>query len=568
MEIDRSILQGYEDTTLYEHGEISSRFETVPFDELKDRTVRGVLKANFHDEHGRLMQLYSRDENHVAVIAATRLGKTTSYIIPTIVSYALQKVKRSMIISDPKGEVYRKTAKTLRDQGYEVKLLNFRDSRHSEGWNPLTPIYRTYRRAQTLMDEVGVVMEEGEVVKHTFDGKTYDSPKKLAEAIARAKRMVLNDVGNEIDKLAQIVLVTPEKDNDPYWIDSARELFKGFLWAMLEDSDKPEDENPITEATYSFKTMIGIIDSFHDGDESTFNDEGYFSDRSEDSRGRSYAQNTILSNGRPTRKCIMSMLVTNLACFSTTAMQLVTCCNTFELDALVSGKPIAIYINYRDELKVHYQAISMFIQSAYTFLIDYANKQRDGKLPVPFVFLLDEFGNFPKITDMETTISACAGRNIWFVLVLQSYAQLVSVYDKNIAEIIRDNLNVHVFFGSNNPETLKAFSCECGEYTRLSPLSALNGNTPHMDSRFSIETIRRMPISRLSKLEPGECVVTEACSGYILLSKMERYFTCPEFDGLEESYESDYVCPVDTSDSRFDYKYKRKKRKSPNPFDF
>ena len=248
-------------------------------------------------------------------------------------------------------------------------------------------------------------------------------------------------------------------------------------------------------------------------------------------------------------------------------MQLVTCCNTFEFDALVSDKPIAVYINYRDELKVHYKAISMFVQSAYTYLIDRANRQKDGKLPVPFMFLLDEFGNFPPITDMETTISACAGRNIWFVLVLQSYAQLTSVYDPNVAEIIRDNLNVHVIFGSNNPETLQEFSRECGEYTRLSPLSALNGGGSRPDS-FVLETIRRVPVSRLSKLSAGECVVTEACSGYVLMSRMERYFDCAEFDGIVESCVSDYVCAVDTSDVRYDYKYKRKRKRSGLPFDF
>ena len=188
-----------------------------------------------------------------------------------------------MIISDPKGEVYRKTAAMLRSQGYVVKLLNFRDSRHSECWNPLTPIFRLYRRAQELEGEVDAVIEDG-ASYHVFDGKRYDGYIELSEALARAKRLILNDVGNEIDKLSQIVLVTPERDNDPYWIDSARELFKGFLWAMLEDSDKPVGENPITENTYSFKTMIGIIDMFHDGDDSSFNDDGYFSDRSESSR--------------------------------------------------------------------------------------------------------------------------------------------------------------------------------------------------------------------------------------------------------------------------------------------
>lgn len=568
MEIDNKLLTGYEDTVLRSYTELAELgdVELVPYDDLPNRTVRGVLKSSFYID-GKLMQAYSREENHVAVIAATRLGKTTSYIIPTIISYARQKMKRSMIISDPKGEVYRITSKLLRDEGYEVKLLNFRENSNSECWNPLTPIYRKYRGARDVMERVDVIMTE-HGPKHVFKGKTYDDNVKLAEDLDYESRMILNDVGNDIDKLAQMVLVTNERITDPYWIDSARELFKGFIWAMLEDSDRAPNDNPITEDTFSFKTMISIIDGFHDTDRATFEDDGYFSDRDENAKSRSYAQNTLLSNGKPTRKCILSMLVTNLACFSGTAMQLVTSSNTFEFDELVGDKPVAIYINYRDELKVHYQAISMFIQSAYTFLIDYANKQDSGKLPVPFVFLLDEFGNFPRITDMETTISACAGRNIWFVIVLQSYAQLVSVYDQHIAEIIRDNMNVHIFFGSNNPATLEEFSKECGKFTRLSPLAALNGNSPHINSSFAIETIPRMPVSRLSQLSPGECVVTEACCGYVLLSKLERYFMCKEFDELERTYERDYVCPVDTSARRFEYRYKRRKTPKHDPFDF
>ena len=103
-------------------------------------------RRNYH-RNGRLEQVYSADESHVGVIAATRMGKTTSYVIPTIVSFAKQKEKRSMLIADPKGELYRKTAATLKEQGYKVMLLNFRNYRNSECWNMLTPIFRKYQRS-------------------------------------------------------------------------------------------------------------------------------------------------------------------------------------------------------------------------------------------------------------------------------------------------------------------------------------------------------------------------------------------------------------------------------------
>ncbi len=58
--------------------------------------------------------------------------------------------------------------------------------------------------------------------------------------------------------------------------------------------------------------------------------------------------------------------------------------------------------------------------------------QKGSQLKRPFYFLLDEFGNLPKFNDFDKVISACGGRNIWFLLILQSYAQLDHIYKKEI----------------------------------------------------------------------------------------------------------------------------------------
>ena len=202
----------------------------------------------------------------------------------------------------------------------------------------------------------------------------------------------------------------------------------------------------------------------------------------------------------------------------------------------------------------------------YTFLIDKANKSKDRKLDIPFYFILDEFGNFPALKDFDTTISACRGRNIYFMLIIQSYAQLSNVYGDKVSEIIRDNLNVHVFFGSNNPNTLKEFSEECGKITRISPLSALNGNTSEIEN-YHLETIPAMPISELSCLKEGECIVTEANSGYVLKSKLERCYKIKEFSNYEKADIREYKCPVDRFDKKYRYKIEVKPKKRTNSFD-
>lgn len=550
MKYSKRLLRGYEDMRLVSYADDEKLPNTVMYDELGDVYIPGVLKAN-RRENGKLVQTYSAYESHVGVIAATRLGKTTSYVIPTIISFARQKIKRSMVISDPKGELYKTTAATLREEGYNVKLLNFRDYLHSECWNMLTPIYRKYRRAVLLASEVKLLpYGTKKHPRYEFCGNLYMNGAALDADIAHRTAMLMDEVGNDIDTVCNMFIST-EKRDDPYWEDSAREFLKAFLWAMLEDSDPPKDRTHITEDTYSFSTMLSILAQFSDDNGSHYNDGGYFTKRDRSSRALALIKNTIIENAPNTRKCVVSTFNAKIAVFRECAVRLITSCNSFEMESLIE-KPTALFINYRDELKVHYQVIGLFVQNAYRYLIERANNNESGRLDVPFYFILDEFGNFPAIHDFETTVSAGAGRNIFFILIFQSYAQLDKVYGKDTAEIIRDNLNMHVFFGSNNPMTLKAFSDECGSYTRISPLSALNGVGDDMET-FAIETIPLVTKSRLSHFMAGECIITEANSGYVMFSMLERYYECPEFNNLPISSEKKYACIVNPFDKRYVY---------------
>lgn len=561
MEKTTDILNGYENTKYVHYADSLTLPNTIFYEEIGKKAMSGVLKANWHVD-GRLMQTYTKQESHVGVIAATRLGKTTSYVIPTVISFANQLNKKSMIITDPKGEIYRLSAKTLENMGYNIILLNFRDYMHSECWNALTPIYRKYKSKDRIIDEV-IVVQTKNGPRNSFRGKIYEDQMRLNEDILRAQTMVINDVSNDIDNLTTM-LISVESQKDPFWEQAAQSLFKAFIWAMLEDSEL-KNEDRITEDTFSFNTIFSVIESFNDDEGCNYEDNGYFTSRPKTSRAYSLAKNILIENARGTRTSILSVFFTKLAIFKEELVRRVTCCNTFEMSELASG-PIALFINYRDEIKASYKVIQLFVQDAYRYLISRATKNESGQLDTPFYFILDEFGNFPAIPDFETTISACAGRNIWFILIIQSYAQLNNVYGSAVAEIIKDNLNVHVFFGSNNPTTLEEFSRECGQFTRISPLSALNGKGADIEN-YQAETIPLVPKSRLAHFQPGECIITEANSGYVMLSKLERYFLCDEFKDLPLSSVNDYKNSVDFLDKKYEYivSSRRKKR---NPFDF
>ena len=153
-------------------------------------------------------------------------------------------------------------------------------------------------------------------------------------------------------------------------------------------------------------------------------------------------------------------------------------------------------------------------------------------------------------------ISACAGRNIWFLLILQSYAQLNNIYGKETAEIIKDNLNTHVFFGTNNPETKREFSKECGQKTIIAPTSALNGSGESIE-RFDKDTVALVPVSALTSITPGECIVTQMRED-VLWSRFERSYTCPEFES-DQADPDERKTGLCFSDAKYTYVYTKKK---------
>lgn len=549
MEINESLFNGHENTRLvrYDKNMPADFPNTIAFENLSKNFIAGVMKANRY-VNGKLMQTYSKSDTHNLVIAATRQGKTVSGVIPQCISFATQLIKRSMIISDPKGELFRLLSVFFKEQGYDVLLLNFRDYTHSECWNPLIPIFRKYKRAQNIESEVEIV-ETDKGLRNKFQNIIYDNQTLLDEAIEQMKQLLLADVDSEIDKLL-FAMIPPDEAKDQYWNDASRQYGKAHLWAMLEDSDKRGTK--ITEDTFSFNTWFTIIDSLTE--DKDYDDYGYFSRRGKQSKAYNYAKG-IIENASSTRQCIVSNFSAKVQVYRSSTIRLITGCSSFEMERLTQEKPVVVFISYPDETKVYYQLISTFLQSAYTYLINYANEKPNGKLDVPFYFMCEEFANLAKFPDFDSVISACGGRNIWFYIVLQSYAQLDNVYGKNIAEIIRDNLNCHIFFGSNNPSTLEAFSKECGYATRLSPKSALNGNGKAID-HFEIETLPVVTKSMLANLQPGECVVTEANCGYVLFSKMERYYLCKEYAGLKTTSEKDYIAKINPLDKKYSYSFK------------
>lgn len=549
-----SLRSPYENTSIETIKEYAERKESaVSFTDLSEKSLGGIPIGCYRDKDNQLQTVFV-PETHSLIIGSTRSGKTTGFVIPLIMLKSMQKVQDSLLITDPKGELYTLCSERLRKLGYKVILLNFRDYTHSETWNPLTPIFRKYQKAFSLHKKVKAKKENGKYCLE-YRGKTYRSVDELNKAIERDKQMILHDVENDINTLA-LSLITTEHTNDPYWEDTARQLLTAFIYALLEDSipETAGDRTLITEETFSLRTILQIYSTFHYGTDSSGSegDNGFFSNRSENSKARAYAMASIIANAGNTRLCLLSSFNAKMAPYKEIYTNLITSSCSFELDDLVDdSQPVAVFVVYRDEVRTSYYAIKSFITSAYKRLIEIANAQPDLRLARPFVFMLDEFGNFPAISDFDTTISACGGRNIWFQIVLQSYAQLENNYGKDTAEIIKENLNLHMFFGTNNAETKRQFSEECGKKTIVSPKSVFAGQQETVGD-VGLEEVSAVPVSKLNCLATGDCYITMSNAESVLHSHMERSYLCPEYICPKSSlYE--YDSRVDVLDGKYAY---------------
>lgn len=67
---------------------------------------------------------------HSLIIGTTRSGKGQTFVLPMIRHIALSKSKHSMVLNDPKGELLENTYKLLKDNGYNVVVLNLRDTKN------------------------------------------------------------------------------------------------------------------------------------------------------------------------------------------------------------------------------------------------------------------------------------------------------------------------------------------------------------------------------------------------------------------------------------------------------
>ena len=347
-------------------------------------------------------------EYHNLVIGATGSGKSQTIVEPMV--ELLIKKGESMIITDPKGELYKAGSEYMRERGYNVVLLNFREPQNGNAWNPLTLPYQYFK----------------------------DGNKDKATEL--------------LDDVALNILYDPNNKGEPFWEKSAADYFSGLALGLFEDA-KPEE---INLSSINYMSTVGE-DKFAAG---TFIKE-YFTLKGESSNAYVFASNTI-NAPQDTKGSILSVFRQKIRLFASREnLSEMLAYSDFDMRNIGKEKT-AVFIVIQDEKTTYHSLATIFIKQCYETLIDVA-QTNGGKLPYRTNFILDEFANMPPLQDVTSMVTAARSRDIRFTFIIQNFAQLKSVYGNENAETIKGNCGNLVYLISTELAALEEISKMCGE---------------------------------------------------------------------------------------------------------
>ena len=487
-------------------------FKFYQYSQLASVTKDGIPVSAILDKNGKDMKVGFNSPCHSIIIGSTGSGKTTTFVSPMIQLLAATSAGSSMVITDPKGELFMLHSKYLKERGYDVKVIDLRDTYSSYRWNPLDAIwdnYENYINAHNLAykrnDDVNrsglkldknFNMSKNKIEWYEFDGKAYTDYQKLVSAVKIYKKKIYDEVYEDLNDLVT-VLIPVENEKDPLWEKGARSITLAVLLAMLEDAQN--ENNKMTKDKFNFFNLAKILQN-STNDYQNLRD--YFKGRSSLSRAYSLSKQ-VCDAAQSTRASYMSIVYDKLTLFNDAGVCALTSSSDFTAESL-SDHPTALFLKIPDEKDTRHNLAAIFILNIYKTLIKVASATEELSLPRNVYFIMDEFGNMPKISKFDKFITVGRSRKIWFTMIVQSYAQLNNVYGDNVADIIKGNCGIKMFIGSNDMQTCKEYSELCGNITIASTSTS---GTAHSETNFSTSYQTRPLIypSELQRLNhPGD----------------------------------------------------------------
>ena len=401
---------------------------------------------------------------NVLVVGGSGSGKSATYSIPNA-----YQMLGSYVFTDPKGELYDKTAGYLKANGYDIKVLNLVNPENSDGYNPLMHI----------QSEIDVDVIANTIIK-----------------------------GQDSDG----------KGSDPFWDNNAEMLLKSLIYYLLEK--RPKEEINLT----SCAEMVRAAASSN----GTNLLRELMSELPLSHPARTNFQSVeVVAGSEKTYSSILSTLQSKLGKFDSQEIANVTSTNTINFEDIANHKT-AVYVISSDTHTAYNFLLTIFFAQMIQQLYNYAD-MNGGRLKVPTYFILDEFANIGQIPDFDKKISTSRSRGISYSVILQNVDQLEAVYEKSY-ETIMGNCDTHVFLGSNSFKTVEYFSKQLGETTIARDTKSTNRDKNFSKQGYStsdqIMGRALMTPDELRRMDNDLCIIFEKGLKPIKANKY-YYFTKP-----------------------------------------
>ena len=337
-------------------------------------------------------KLHDSNTNKV-IIGNIDTGKTGNVLLP-LVDYMIEE-KENILIIDSKEEYYKTYIEQLKKDKYEVIVLNLRDSKNSNTWNPLEYPYKIYKSGD----------------------------KDLA-----------------IDLLTKIgkIIFYDDSTSDPFWSNSATDFFVGVVLGLFEDAKVNE---------MNLNSVFSIFNSDKKIKE-TYLINRYFSLKDKNDPAYLSASGTAFAP-KETRASILSVAKQKLKpyVFKYSLTNMLAKSN-FDFEKLIDKKT-AIFIITKDENTDINLLASVFISNLYTLILDKKQKTK-------YNFILDNFDTLINIDGLVEMLSSSTYRNINFYMGVRNYDNFINTYGRAVENILTViNMESHSVKIENNGTATK-----------------------------------------------------------------------------------------------------------------
>ncbi len=441
------------------------------------------------------------DDTHTLCIGATRSGKSRTVVLQSICTLGL--AAESMVISDPKGELYQYTYPFLERIGYDVYAIDFRNPLKSHRYNFLQPIINAID-----MGDIPLAIDS-----------TWDITSSL--------------VG--------------EAKGERIWTDGeASTIASAIMAVVFENSYNPYSRQfqNMTNVFYFIANMCKMVDK-------SMPIEHYMETLQDDHPAKGLMAISEIAPSR-TRGSFFTAALTTLRLFTNPLINSMTSSSDFNPKDLGNEK-VALFIILPDEKSTYYSLASLLVSQIYEQLVKVAD-ERGGRLKRRVNFILDEFGNFTKIPDFANKLTVGGGRGMRFNLFLQSFAQLDEKYGKEVSRIVQGNCQTWIYLQTDDQETLEQLSKKLGKYTVSTySLSSSHGKYSAPSTGQSINLTSR------ALLEPNEIRLLSRPYSLVISRNNPAIMYAPD---ISETYFNNILGLGDVLHNRLVRKLRENKRKT------